>query len=105
MGPLLKKVSSQVEQPCYFCNGCQEDLPSRRFHCLRCPDFDLCERCYFYTGHPHEMRLEEDARERQLLKLSQGVARRSESLQHSLSFLSTLREFESKKLSLTVRLK
>jgi hypothetical protein len=51
------------------------------------------------------MRLEEDARERQLLKLSQGVARRSESLQHSLSFLSTLREFESKKLSLTVRLK
>uniref|UniRef100_A0A0G4H6W9 ZZ-type domain-containing protein n=1 Tax=Chromera velia CCMP2878 TaxID=1169474 RepID=A0A0G4H6W9_9ALVE len=28
-----------------FCDGCQSNLSLRRFRCLCCPDFDLCETC------------------------------------------------------------
>ena len=40
----------------YFCDHCQmAPIIGRRFHCMICSDFDLCESCYFHTGHKHEM--------------------------------------------------
>jgi hypothetical protein len=44
----------------YTCNNCQGTIGSMdiRYHCANtteCPDFDLCEKCYKTTGHPHPM--------------------------------------------------
>lgn len=47
----------------YFCNECKvEPIEGRRFHCLTCSDFDLCERCYFMIGHKHEVKIFKDTK-------------------------------------------
>jgi len=44
------------------CDGCQaQNFSGNRYHCLTCPDFDLCEACYaqrdsiHHGGHSFEM--------------------------------------------------
>ncbi|CAN0115127.1 unnamed protein product, partial [Discosporangium mesarthrocarpum] len=40
-------VSSTPGKVCYRCDGCDQfPLQQIRFHCLVCPDFDLCPQCY-----------------------------------------------------------
>lgn len=64
----------------YYCNGCAaEPIVGRRFHCLTCDDFDLCEKCYFYTGHKHDMKTYKDLRE-EITNRAQKALRRYESL-------------------------
>lgn len=80
----------------YFCNGCSiEPIVGRRFHCLSCEDYDLCEKCYFYLGHKHDMKSFKDQPQDIANKARLGAIKRSESLQNTLPFLSSsIRDFE-----------
>ena len=39
------------------CEGCEMNLiRGLRFKCLECPDFDLCEECYYKVHKHHKMK-------------------------------------------------
>ena len=40
----------------YDCDICKvEPIKGNRYHCPRCEDYDLCEKCWIEEGHEHEM--------------------------------------------------
>jgi len=62
----------------YFCNECGANpIEGRRFHCLNCSDFDMCEKCYFSVGHRHEMRTCGDSKENVLKQLQERALKQS----------------------------
>ncbi|KAH8306713.1 hypothetical protein KR044_007692, partial [Drosophila immigrans] len=43
----------------FCCDGCQtHDFNGRRFHCLRCVNYDLCKECYDQNVETQEHRIE-----------------------------------------------
>ncbi|KAH8395442.1 hypothetical protein KR215_005097, partial [Drosophila sulfurigaster] len=43
----------------FCCDGCQtRDFNGRRFHCLRCVNYDLCKECYDQNVESQEHRIE-----------------------------------------------
>ena len=57
----MLSASGSTSKLGYYCNECQAvPIVGRRFHCLTCEDFDVCEICYFYVGHKHEMKTFDD---------------------------------------------
>jgi hypothetical protein len=94
----FSKRSEQLElgSSGYYCNGCStENIVGRRFHCLTCDDYDLCEKCYFYLGHKHDMKSFRDQPQDIAERARLGAIKRSESLQNTLPFLSSsIRDFE-----------
>ena len=42
-----------------MCDGCRKDpIAGMRWHCLTCPNFDLCTTCYMTDKHDLEHRFE-----------------------------------------------
>ena len=61
------------------CDICHEaPIKGRRFTCLTCDDFDLCERCFNNSGHGHVMRrvarLKDDGALMKLLRASATIS-------------------------------
>ncbi|CAF1486092.1 unnamed protein product [Rotaria magnacalcarata] len=47
--------ASKTENPTYNCNNCRQQC-GVHYHCTRCEDFDLCEKCFnIEPKHEHKM--------------------------------------------------
>lgn len=61
----MEKIKKSEEKPekkgkeCHSyvtCDGCRmKPLVGKRFKCLVCPDYDLCEGCEAKMNHEHDM--------------------------------------------------
>ncbi|KAJ1919391.1 hypothetical protein H4219_001983 [Mycoemilia scoparia] len=45
----------------YRCDGCEEPITKVRFHCSKCPDYDLCWRCIRNVSQLHDSKVKNSA--------------------------------------------